>query len=83
MTTANKISFKNKYKQIPANPIRLILEISLCLLLIIPTIMWGVLKLFLKSSRKNIKGQVVLVSFKNAILNIIITKIKVSFEKNV
>lgn len=57
MEIANK-----KYRQIPANPIKLIFEILLCLLLIIPAVLWAIVKLFFKTPRKSIKGQVVLVS---------------------
>lgn len=60
----NKSLKKCQYKQIPANPIRLIFEILLCVLLIIPAVLWAIIKLFCKSPRKNISGQVVLVSNK-------------------
>lgn len=60
----NKSPKKCQYKQIPANPIRLIFEILLCVLLIIPAVLWATIKLFHKSPRKNISGQVVLVSNK-------------------
>lgn len=62
MLISNKKLSENQYKQMPAKPIRLIFEVLLCLLLIIPAILWSVFKLFIKSSRKNVKGQVVLVS---------------------
>jgi len=61
----NKPPKKFQYKQIPANPIRLIFEILLCVVLIIPTVLWATIKLFYKSPQKNIRGQVVLVSNKN------------------
>lgn len=57
MASANK-----KYRQIPANPIKLIFEILLCLLLIIPAVLWATVKLFFRSPQKSIRGQVVLVS---------------------
>lgn len=60
----NKPPKKCQYKQIPANPIRLIFEILLCVVLIIPAVLWATIKLFYKSPRKNIRGQVVLVSNK-------------------
>lgn len=62
MAISKEKSFKNQYRQKPAKPIRLIFEILLCVSLIIPAILWSVLKLFIKSPQKNIKGQVVLVS---------------------
>lgn len=62
MKISNKNSSKQQYKQIPANPIRLIFEILLCILLIIPAVLWATTKLLLKSPRKNIRGQVVLVN---------------------
>ncbi|XP_015374636.1 PREDICTED: 17-beta-hydroxysteroid dehydrogenase 13-like [Diuraphis noxia] len=58
----NKSLKKCQYKQIPANPIRLIFEILLCVLLIIPAVLWAIIKSFCKSPRKNISGQVVLVT---------------------
>ncbi|VVC24549.1 NAD(P)-binding domain,Short-chain dehydrogenase/reductase SDR [Cinara cedri] len=61
MTIPN-FSSSMQYKQTPANPIRLIFEILLCILLIIPAVLWATIKLFLKSPRKNIRGQVVLVT---------------------
>ncbi|CAH1715693.1 unnamed protein product [Aphis gossypii] len=57
-----KTSKQCRYKQIPANPIRLIFEILLCISLIIPAVVWATIKLFYKSPRKNIRGQVVLVT---------------------
>lgn len=68
MVVINKKSFNRPYRQIPANPIRLIFELLLCILLIIPAILWTILKLFFRIPRKNIKGQVVLVSTHTHIL---------------
>jgi len=62
----NKTSKQCRYKQIPANPIRLIFEILLCILLVIPAVVWATIQLFYKSPRKNIRGQVVLVSNKKS-----------------
>jgi hypothetical protein len=67
MTVGSKIIFKRQYKQIPANPLRLIFEIIICILLIIPAILWAVIKLFFKTPQKNVRGQVVMVSIKHCI----------------
>lgn len=67
MAVGNKIIFKRQYKQIPANPLRLIFEIIMCILLIIPAILWAIVKLFFKTPQKNVKGQVVMVSSKHCI----------------
>ncbi|XP_025199610.1 17-beta-hydroxysteroid dehydrogenase 13-like [Melanaphis sacchari] len=58
----NKSSKQYQYKQIPANPIRLIFEILLCILLIVPAVLWATIKLLYKPPKKNISGQVVLVT---------------------
>lgn len=60
----NKSPKQCQYNQMPANPIRLVFEIILCVSLIIPAILWAIIKLFRKTPRKNIGGQVVLVSNK-------------------
>lgn len=73
MVVINKKSFNRPYIQIPANPIRLIFELLLCILLIIPAILWTILKLFFRTPRKNIKGQVVLVSTHTHILTHFLT----------
>lgn len=65
MTVGNEIILSRKYKQIPANPVRLIFEILMCILLIIPAISWAVIKLLFKSPQKNVRGQVIMVSSKS------------------
>lgn len=62
MAVGNKIISRHQYKQIPANPLRLIIEIVVCVLLIIPAILWAVIKLFFKPQRKNVRGHVIMVS---------------------
>lgn len=63
--TRKKSSKKCQYRQIPANPIRLIFESFVCILLIIPAVLWAtIMELFYRPPRKNIRGQVVLVSNK-------------------
>lgn len=84
MITSNKKSFKHQYKQIPVKPTRLIFETLLCVSLIIPAILWSVLKLlFVQSPRKNIKGQVVLVSTINQFQVLIIFIIIAIFMNSV
>lgn len=76
MAFSNKKSSNQRYKQIPANPIRLIFEVLLCIVLLLPAVLWATIKLFFKPRQKNIKGQVVLVSVFNIFIfyNILIKR---------
>lgn len=73
MVYKNRKSSEHQYRQIPAKPIRLIFEILLCILLIIPAILLAVLRSFFNFKRKNIRGQVVLVSIEKQTHNTFIT----------
>ncbi|XP_050420981.1 short-chain dehydrogenase/reductase family 16C member 6-like [Adelges cooleyi] len=52
----------NSYALLPADPIKLLFQIALCILLIIPTVLLAMVKQIIGSQKKIIRGQIVVIT---------------------